>query len=246
MKQMKSFIGNWKMNGSKDKVLSLSEKINQIKGDKEVGVAPPFTLLGLARERVHKPHKIFSQGLFPKAPGAYTGGVGADLLKDIEVDGAIVGHSERAIHFKETLEESIEQMVSALSSGLEAIICIGEKEEERARGDTEKVLEEKLRKITEAIKANQLSEKMQGLTVAYEPLWAIGTGKVPTEQEIKEVCQMIKDPKRSPRIEKVLYGGSVTRKNIHDLLRISEVDGFLIGGASLTEEFIEICNAHPE
>ncbi|KAI5172359.1 triosephosphate isomerase (TIM) [Nematocida sp. LUAm3] len=243
MKQMKSFIGNWKMNGTKEKVLFLSEKINQIEGNNEVGIAPPFTLLEMAREKIHKRHKVFAQSVFPKGPGAYTGGVGIDLLKDAGVNGAIVGHSERAIYFKESLDESIEQMVAVLSSGLEAIMCIGEKEEEKEKGETQKVLEEKLRKIEEAIEKNQLTDKMHMLSVAYEPLWAIGTGKVPGSEEIKEVCLMIKDPKRALRVEKVLYGGSVSKKNIHELLRIEGVDGFLIGGASLTEEFIEMCNA---
>ncbi|KAI5184606.1 triosephosphate isomerase (TIM) [Nematocida homosporus] len=237
-------VGNWKMNGS----LSLVEEIGLgLNGEKfkgvEVIVAPPYTLLGRMREVLGREYQVGSQGVCGlAAAGAYTGGIGVDLLVDVGVEWVIVGHSERKLHFKEEEGESLAGVRMGLRHGLGVIYCLGETEEERASGRALEVLRAKLNGLEEVLVNEGLIDSVGlevRLYVAYEPIWAIGTGKVPSKEEISEVVELIRGFGRG-KFKTVLYGGSVGLKNIKDLLSIQGLNGFLIGGASLSLDFIEM------
>jgi triosephosphate isomerase (TIM) len=193
----------------------------------ELVVCPPFTSL---REAVESGLETYAQNVHWEPEGAYTGEVSAEMLLDLGVSGAIVGHSERRQYFGETDETTARRAERALEAGLGVIACVGELEEERERGETEDVLRRQVTVLPEH----------ERLVVAYEPVWAIGTGKTATPELAQEAHAFIKGLLEAP----VLYGGSVKPENAEELLAQPAVDGALVGGASLeVESFTAICAA---
>jgi triosephosphate isomerase len=197
----------------------------------EAVLCPPFVSLAAA---VEGGHTIFAQNVHWAEEGAFTGEVSAPMLQELGVKGAIVGHSERRQYFGETDETVARRTVAALGHGLRVIACVGESEEEREAGQTELVLRLQVEAIADAAGARE------GLVVAYEPVWAIGTGKTATLEQAREAHGFIKTILDVP----VLYGGSVKPENAAELLAQAGIDGALVGGASLdVESFTAICQA---
>ncbi|KAI5189920.1 triosephosphate isomerase (TIM) [Nematocida minor] len=236
---MRICAGNWKMNGTAETVKRISEEMNREEfAHTEVIIGVPYTLLMEARSKFNLSYKIAAQTICAYAQkGAYTGGVSASQVKDAKAEVVIVGHSERIKYFQETNEEVEAQLGYALESGLEVILCMGETEEERKEGRTMEIISKRLSILKKVV---DKTDKTLQVVVAYEPIWAIGTGKVPSNQEIEEVVSAIQK-EMGEEIKGVLYGGSVTKENAKDLLKINSLSGFLVGNASLTTDFVEIC-----
>jgi triosephosphate isomerase (TIM) len=199
----------------------------------DVAVCPPFTGLAPAVQSLADTEiAVAAQNVHWEPEGAYTGEISAPMLVDLGVYGAIVGHSERRQYFGETDETVGRRAVAALEAGLWVIACIGELEEERERGETEDVLRRQLVEL----------ESHDDLVIAYEPVWAIGTGKTATPELAQEAHAFIKALLDVP----VLYGGSVKPENAAELLAQPDIDGALVGGASLEiDSFAAICRAAP-
>ena len=192
-------------------------------------LCPPFGSLGAG---VSSGHTIYAQNVHWAEEGAYTGEVSAPILVELGVQGAIVGHSERRQYFGETDETVARRTVAALDHGLNVIACVGESAEEREAGQTELVLRLQVEAVKDAAGAHE------NLVIAYEPVWAIGTGKTATPETAQEAHAFIKSLVDVP----VLYGGSVKPENADELLAQTDVDGALVGGASLeVESFTAIC-----
>jgi triosephosphate isomerase len=193
----------------------------------EAVLCPPFVSLQAALE---SDHTVFAQNVHWADEGAYTGEISASMLLELGVRGAIVGHSERRQYFGETDETVRRRTEHALEAGLRVIACVGELEDERERGETEAVLRRQVSVLSHH----------ESLVVAYEPVWAIGTGKTATPQQAQEAHELIKAILDVP----VLYGGSVKPENAAELLLQGHVDGALVGGASLdVGSFTAICQA---
>lgn len=222
---------NWKMNLTEDKAASWCKSfITSLpaRALKYVVIAPPYTLIKTVQENlISTPIIISAQNCHWEEKGAFTGEISPVHLKDLKICWTIIGHSERRHILKEDQEIVNKRLKGSLKNGLKVIYCIGEKLEERKEGKTLDVLKEQL-KVLEEVK-----EYEKNIVIAYEPVWAIGTGIVAKEDEIKEAHREIK--KFYPSIP-VLYGGSVNEENIREIMEIEEVDGVLVGGASLDPE----------
>lgn len=241
--------GNWKMNGSRDSAAELIENIlagiNGIE-DTEVVICPPFILIPDVVQRLTGTAiKWGGQNLAVHHSGAFTGEVAADMLKDYGCDYCIVGHSERRALYGETDEIVAKKFVMAQKSGLTPILCIGETLSQRENGETEAVLERQL----ESVLNHCGIESFASAVLAYEPVWAIGTGKTASPEQAQEVHGFVRD-KLSTRDKKIAqglriqYGGSVKADNAKTLFSQDDVDGGLIGGASLdAKDFLAICRA---
>jgi triosephosphate isomerase len=215
--------GNWKMFHGPD-----ARALREALGDLPHVVAPPYTRL---RDCVDAGLTTYAQNVHWEREGAYTGEISAPLLQELGVVGAIVGHSERRQYFGETDEGVAKRTRAALEQGLRVIACVGETEHERERGETEDVLRRQVAVLDEH----------ERLVVAYEPVWAIGTGKTATPDIAQEAHAFIKSLLDVP----VLYGGSVKPDNAAELLAQPDVDGALVGGASLDiDGFVAICRIH--
>ena len=194
-------------------------------------LCPPFVSLVAA---VESGHTVFAQNVHWAGDGAFTGEVSAPMLQEVGASGTIVGHSERRQYFGETDETVARRTAAALEHGLRVIACVGESEEEREAGQTELVLRLQVESIADAAGAHE------ELVIAYEPVWAIGTGKTATPEQAREAHAFIKSILDVP----VLYGGSVKPDNAAELLARPGIDGALVGGASLeVESFTAICQA---
>jgi triosephosphate isomerase (TIM) len=212
--------GNWKMFAGPD-----PSELRAALGDLPHVVAPPYTRL---RDCVEAGLTTYAQNVHWADEGAFTGEISAPLLQALGVEGAIVGHSERRQYFGETDEGVAKRTAAALAAGLEVIACVGETEEQREAGETENVLRRQV----------SVLDAHRKLIVAYEPVWAIGTGKTATPELAQEAHAFIK----SLLDVRVLYGGSVKADNAEELLSQPDVDGALVGGASLDiEGFVTIC-----
>ena len=226
--------GNWKMYKTATETgefcRALRKALDGFEGA-DVAVCPPFTGLAPAVQALADTEiAVAAQNVHWEPAGAYTGEVSAPMLVDLGVYGAIVGHSERRQYFGETDETVGRRAAAALDAGLSVIACVGELEEERERGETEDVL----RRQVSALEAHD------NLVVAYEPVWAIGTGKTATPELAQEAHAFVKSLLDAP----VLYGGSVKPDNAPELLAQPDVDGALVGGASLeVDSFVAICRA---
>jgi len=224
--------GNWKMYkgpaATAEFCLGLREQ--ELDGV-DVVISPPFVSLAVAVQLLAGTEiGVAAQNVHWEAEGAYTGEVSATMLREIGVYGAIVGHSERRQYFGETDDAVSRRVHAALQGGLFVIACVGETAEERERGETKDVLRRQLGVL----------EPDDNLVIAYEPVWAIGTGKTATPELAQEAHAFIKAQLQAP----VLYGGSVKPENARDLLMQPDVDGALVGGASLElESFSAICRA---
>jgi triosephosphate isomerase (TIM) len=224
--------GNWKLfKGIAETTLFCNALRNADLGDVDVVVCPPYTSLSAAVGALADTDiGVFAQNVHWAPDGAYTGEISTDMLRELGVYGTIVGHSERRQYFGETDETVALRVRAALDAGLDVIACVGETEEEREAGETEAVL------------ARQLSvlEPDDKLVLAYEPVWAIGTGKTATPELAQEAHAFIKSLRDLP----VLYGGSVKPENAAELCAQPDVDGALVGGASLdVHSFAAICRA---
>jgi triosephosphate isomerase len=248
MNQKPPFIaGNWKMHMTVPEAKNLVTAIVRASLDlpeAEIVVAPPFTALGAVSEILEgSPVVLAAQNIFWEDKGAFTGEISAPMLKDVGCQYVIIGHSERRQHFGETDAEVNKKIKAALKHGLFPIVCIGESLEERERGDT-------LTKVTRQIENGFTGIDRDGfghLVVAYEPIWAIGTGKTATPGQAEEVQAVIREKlaaeygNESAACAIILYGGSVKPANSFVLLSERNIDGFLVGGASLeAESFIQI------
>lgn len=238
MSAAKLIVGNWKMNGllsdSQPRVEALKSAAS---GKFEMVLCPPATLVQacgcwLKGSAV----KTGGQDCHAQPSGAFTGNVSAQMLKDIGCAYVIVGHSERRQYHKETSADVAEKAKAAHAAGLVAIICIGETDEERTAGRANDVVSKQL---AESVPAGATPENT---VIAYEPVWAIGTGKVASTDDIKGIHALIRD--KSAVKAKILYGGSVKGSNAAEILHLPNVDGVLVGGASLkAEEFLAIASA---
>ncbi|ARS52134.1 triose-phosphate isomerase [Kushneria konosiri] len=240
--------GNWKMNGS----LALLDSMNQtlssarISSSVDVAIIPPFTLLMQAGKVLEGSGiGLGAQTLHPESSGAYTGEVSASLLKECGVSHVLVGHSERRTLFNEDDQAVLVRVKAALDAGLVPILCVGETLEEREADQVETVVLGQVRTVMDALSQEQCSR----LVIAYEPVWAIGTGRTATPEQAQQVHAMIrawlsdKEPALGEGM-RLLYGGSMKADNAADLLSQPDIDGGLIGGASLKpDDFIAICHA---
>jgi triosephosphate isomerase len=241
-------VGNWKMNLTLDEAKILAKQLRHgmanLNNVVDVGVCPSFIYLRdiyeiLQDSRIY----IGAQNMYPEKSGAFTGEVSGAMLKDIGCTHVIIGHSERRTIFQETNSMINSKIKTALSYELNPILCVGEKLDERESGKTEEVVGIQL---TEGLNG-LTSEQVRRLTIAYEPVWAIGTGKTATPKQANEVHSFIRktventcgdDVAQSIRIQ---YGGSVNSGNAKELLSQPGIDGALVGGASLdSESFLEI------
>jgi triosephosphate isomerase len=237
----KLIAGNWKMNKTIPEALALVRELKglvaSVPGDRvEVAVAPPFvSLLAAAAELQGSAVKLAGQNCHWEASGAFTGEVSAQMLKDVGCAYVIVGHSERRQFFGETDETVNKRARAVLGAGMTPILCVGETLAEREAGRTLEVVE---RQVAGALKGFQAAE-VSGFVLAYEPVWAIGTGRTATSAQAQEVHRAIRDqlsrlydPGTADQV-RIQYGGSVKPDNAAELLGQPDVDGALVGGASL-------------
>lgn len=242
--------GNWKMNKTIGEGIDLARAIKEgtagVKGG-EIVVAPVFTALSSVYEVVKGSHvKLAAQNIYYEEKGAFTGEVAPGMAKDAGCEYVIIGHSERRKYFGETDTTVNAKVKKALQAGLRPIMCVGETEEEREQGVTGFVVGLQVKKGLYGI------EKVEDITVAYEPVWAIGTGKNATPDQAQEVHAFIRSELEklygtSGLSVRVLYGGSVTADNIRDLAAKNDIDGALVGGASLkSDSFISIITGTAE
>lgn len=227
---MKIIVGNWKMNGNMQQKNKIIHTISETQTDNTVILCPPFTLLNGENHGV----KIGAQDISNHENGAYTGDISAQMITDCGATYVIVGHSERRLYHNETNEIVHEKAEIAIKHNLIPIICVGETLDEKNAGKTTDVIKTMLEKCLP-----QSGE----FIVAYEPRWAIGTGKTPTAAEIESVHKLIFEhlKKNNKSSTPILYGGSVKPENADQISQIPHVDGLLIGGASLEiETFLPI------
>jgi len=238
---------NWKMNKT---VAEAAEFIDALlpriaATQSDVVVCPPFTALTAVVERRYGTAvKVAAQNMHEQDSGAFTGEVSAAMLVELDVEAVVLGHSERRQYFNETDESLARKVPAALAADLEPILCVGESEEARDGGETEAVLERQLQADLASVEATDVPR----IVVAYEPIWAIGTGRTATPEQAQEACAFIRDVIRlrgaAAEEVRILYGGSVKPANAAELLSLPDVDGALVGGASLDpEEFAAIVEA---
>ena len=245
MKQI--IVGNWKMNCSKQEAEKLILEILNFKNKVEVVVCPPFTSLETVGEKLKNSNvKLGAQNVSEFDKGAYTGEISIEMLKSYNCSYCIVGHSERRQYFGETNQKVNIKSKKLIANGITPIICVGETLAERESGRMSEVI---LNQVDESLK-NISSEEILKTVIAYEPVWAIGTGKTATPEQANDVHSLIRkklaDNFSSVISEKIpiLYGGSVKGDNATELLNQKDINGALVGGASLKPlDFIEIINA---
>jgi triosephosphate isomerase len=247
----KPFVaGNWKMNGTEIETLALLEgllpRLNEIT-DVDMVVCPPYTSLSLAAGRLAGSQiGIGAQNLYWEEAGAYTGEISPLMIKPY-CRFVIVGHSERRAYFRETDETVNKRVLSALSHDIIPIICVGEKLDERDAGRTEEVVERQVRESLKGVEADHLDE----IVIAYEPVWAIGTGRAATSKEANRViAHSIRNVLANELGDaialttRILYGGSVKPGNAREFFVQEDIDGALVGGASLNvNDFVDIVEA---
>jgi triosephosphate isomerase len=242
MQRLPFIAGNWKMNKTVGEALDLVRELkNAISGvtEVEVAVAPPYTALyAVGRELEGTPIRLAAQNLYWEEKGAYTGEVSSLLLKEVGCHYVIIGHSERRQYFGETDEAVNRRIKAALAQGLKVIFCIGETLKEREDGKTFSVIEKQI----EGGLKGWGGEELGNIVIAYEPVWAIGTGKTATPEQAEKAHRFIRGKveklfsrKASEEI-RIQYGGSVTPENIRGLMSQPNIDGALVGGASLKAE----------
>lgn len=239
--------GNWKMYKSLSEALELVEKLKlsvSSVSDREIVVCPPFTSLALVKQSIKNSNiKLGAQNLYWQSEGAFTGEISPKMLKDVGCDYVIIGHSERRQYFGETDESVNKKIKAALAAGLTPVACVGETLNERETNKTFEVIE---RQLASGF-ANLSVGESKAVVIAYEPVWAIGTGKTATPQQAQEVHRFIREKysvmygKEAADSLRILYGGSVRPDNIKDLMAQEDIDGALVGGASLkAEDFTKI------
>jgi triosephosphate isomerase len=237
---MRLIAANWKMNKTVSETreyLSRFLKVLPDLGDREVLLCPPFTSLQTAHEILKDtPLKLGAQNCHFEKRGAFTGEISVPMLKDLGCSYVIVGHSERRHIFGETDEVINKKIVACLEEGLRPILCVGEKLEDREAGMTFKVVETQIRLALSGVEG--LTDRVD---IAYEPVWAIGTGVPASPEDAVEVHRFIREVLRdiNPKAEgstRILYGGSVNPRNASEFMKHREIDGLLVGTASLDPE----------
>jgi triosephosphate isomerase (TIM) len=238
MSRVPVVAANWKMHKTireaEDYIQALLPKVSSEDGV-EVVVCPPYTALGAIVDSARGSRvQVFAQNMHQAPEGAFTGEISPGMLSELDVDGVVLGHSERRQHFGEN-DRSLQLKVSAaLVAGFVPLLCVGESEEERERGETERRLRHQVQEGLREVSDEFLAE----VVIAYEPIWAIGTGQVATAEQAQEAMAFIRalvgdrHPPAAERV-RVLYGGSVNSDNANELLELPDVDGALVGGASL-------------
>jgi len=228
--------GNWKMNKTLSESVELAKSIND--SDKvEVMIAPNFTALASVKDAIKdKNICLVAQNMHYEEEGSFTGEISPNMLKDAGCGHVMLGHSERRHKFMEDDAVIREKVASALAHGLKVVLCIGEKLEQKEQGKMNEVLEEQLKEDLKSV------NKLDDVIIAYEPVWAIGTGKVATPEQAEEAHKFIRgvisklyDQKTAEAV-RILYGGSVKPDNAEGILVMEDVDGVLIGGASLDSD----------
>ncbi|HEY2636325.1 MAG TPA: triose-phosphate isomerase [Solirubrobacteraceae bacterium] len=234
-------IGNWKMHKTvaetEEFIASFLPRISTA-DHVELGISPVFTALGPAVDSTRGSSlAVYAQNMHEAESGAFTGEVAAPMLTELEVHGVILGHSERREHFNETDRALQAKVVAALAAGLQPVLCVGETEEERDRGDTERKLRHQVQEGLQKLDGDRLGD----VVIAYEPIWAIGTGRTASPEQAQEAIAFIRalvgdrDAEQAERT-RILYGGSVKPDGAGVLLALPDVDGALVGGASLEAE----------
>lgn len=232
----KIFAGNWKMNLNIKDGVSLIEQLKRLDTEISVIVCPPFTMLDAVTKAARDSRvMVGAQNMHFEEKGAYTGEVSADMLLELGVTHVILGHSERRAYFGETDETVNKKAVYAVEKGLVPIICVGESLEQREAGNALAVVNAQVRAAVNGIDSNAK------YIIAYEPIWAIGTGKTATPDQAGEVITSIRNTIRELSVSKadeisILYGGSMNGTNVKELMQQEDIDGGLIGGASLSFE----------
>lgn len=243
----KVIAGNWKMNKSPNDVKTFMEKFPTLvkDADAEVVLCVPYIDLKTALDLAAGTNvKIGAQNMHYEEKGAFTGEISPKMLKDINVEYVIIGHSERREYYKETDESVNRKLKAAFEYGLKPILCVGETLSQREEGVTKSFVTTQVEKALDGLTNNQVASTI----IAYEPIWAIGTGKTASKEDANEVCGWIREKVRelygNAADEVVIqYGGSVKSSNAKELFSMSDIDGGLVGGASLDpEEFSKIVN----
>lgn len=240
--------GNWKMNKTVGESVELVKELMPLVKDakSEVVVCPTFISLNEVLKTVEGSNiGVGAQNMYYKDSGAFTGEISPAALKDMKLEYVVLGHSERRQYFKEDDAEINKKITAALNHGLKPILCVGETLEEREKGITFRVIGTQV----EGCLAGMEGKNLEDLIIAYEPIWAIGTGKTATSEDANEVIGFIRKLLKEKLGDKVadntriLYGGSVKSSNIKELMSMPEIDGGLVGGASLeAKEFAKIVN----
>jgi len=237
--------GNFKMNGTIDGIKKIVTHLNEAKLDSsvEVVISPPALYLLLTREHLRPGIEVAAQNVFDKPDGAFTGEISVTQLKDSNITWTLVGHSERRTIIQETDAFIASKTKHALQGGLGVILCIGETLEQRESNKTVEVVISQLAAVAKEVR------DWSKIVVAYEPVWAIGTGKVATTQQAQDAHKSIREylakelGNEAAEKTRIIYGGSVSEKNCKDLAKEADIDGFLVGGASLKPAFVDIINA---
>ncbi|XP_059055148.1 triosephosphate isomerase-like [Achroia grisella] len=238
--------GNWKMNGDTEQTLDIIKNLTQLPLDPNVEIVLAIPSIYIAYVKTMVPYNVAlaAQNCWRTAKGAFTGEISGPMIKDVGAEWVILGPSERRIIFKEDDDLIAAKVEHALESGLKVIACVGENQEQKDAGLTEEVVTKQIKALVPAIGNN-----WQKVVLAYEPVWAIGTGVSASPQQVQEVHAAIRswlstnvnsDVADSVRIQ---YGGSVTEANATELAACADVDGFLVGSASLKPEFVDIINS---
>ncbi|MBU0972686.1 MAG: triose-phosphate isomerase [Proteobacteria bacterium] len=241
--------GNWKMYKTGREAVQTAKTLGKLCSDirdVEVMIAPGFLSLELVAQALKdSPVKLGAQNLYFEKEGAFTGEVSADMIKDAGAEYVLVGHSERRQYFGDTHEWVCKKTWACIEAGLKPILCIGETERQRDEGKTFFILDKQVSDGVKGLGLGQLSD----LVLAYEPVWAIGTGKTASLNQVDEVHQHLRSlletlfSKDLAQKTRILYGGSVKPENAKDIMDIEDVDGALVGGASLdANKFINIIN----
>lgn len=241
--------GNWKMHGSKALVKSLIEGITQgasAYSEIDILVLPAFVHLSLSHQLLTNSAVLLgAQNLYLGAQGAFTGEVSGPMLTDVGCQYVLVGHSERRTIFHESLDLVAQKFKAAQAAGLTPILCVGETREQRERRETEAVVGKQIASVVQLVGIEAFSKAV----IAYEPVWAIGTGLTATAEEAQAVHAYIRQQIMQNNVDiaktiRILYGGSMKAENAASLLAMSDIDGGLIGGASLeAKSFLAICAA---
>jgi triosephosphate isomerase len=241
MSRVPLVAGNWKMYKTvaeaEHYIQALLPRVAGLEGV-EIAICTPFTALQAMVDSARGSRvAVYAQNMHEAPEGAFTGEVSAPMLVELDVDGVVIGHSERRLYFGETDRSVALKAATALQAGLRPIVCVGETEEERLAGDTERKLRHQVQEGLEHVPR----ERLQEVAIAYEPIWAIGTGRVATPEQAQEAASFVRAlvgalaPGVAEQV-RVLYGGSVNPGNAAELLALPDVDGALVGGASLDAE----------
>ena len=239
--------GNWKMHKTIAEALEFVNEVkDRVNNDKvEAVICAPFTLLKDLKQATKGTNiKIGAQNMHFEEKGAFTGEISPLMLKELDMDNVVIGHSERRQYFNETDETVNKKVLKALEVGIDPILCVGETLEEREAGNTKDVCKVQVEKALENVSKEDLAK----VVIAYEPVWAIGTGKTATSEDANDVIAYIREVVANLYGElanevRIQYGGSVKPSNVAEIMNQSDIDGALVGGASLeANDYVELVN----